>query len=107
MDAAYFYIVRFWLSPDGATEVLRWLDGHHMADVLAEPGFRWLRRVRLDRDADDGWHAYMMIYGLDSREALQRYFDGPAPPRFAEERKPFQHHIRMERDWGAIDARIG
>ena len=49
----------------------------------------------------------MMIYGLDSREALQRYFESPAPKRYAEERKPFEHHLRTERAWGAIDFSIG
>ncbi len=107
MDAAYLYIVRFWVSPDGAAAVLHWLDSHHMRDVVAEPGFRWMRRVRLEQDAEDGWHSYMMIYAVDLRDALQRYFDGPASPRFAEERKPFAHHLRTERAWGAVDARIG
>jgi hypothetical protein len=48
----------------------------------------------------------MMIYGLESKAALQRYVDGPAPARFARERKPFEHHLRMERTSGAVDARI-
>jgi hypothetical protein len=106
MDAPFLYVVRFWVHPDSATAMLQWLDSKHMADVIAEPGFLWMRRVRLDRDADDGWLAYMMVYGLESREALQRYFDGPAPPRFAIERKPFDHHLRMERVWGAVDYRL-
>jgi hypothetical protein len=48
----------------------------------------------------------MMIYGLASQAALQRYFDGPAPAKFAQERKPFEHHLRMERASGAVDAGI-
>ena len=74
-----------------------------MAEVTAQPGFRWSRRVRLDQDADDGWHAYMMIYGLESRDALLRYFESDAPKQYAVERKPFEQHLRTERDWGAID----
>ncbi len=77
VDADFLYVARFWVSPDGATEVLRWLDSHHMADDVAESGFRWMRRVRLEQDAVDGWYAYVMIYGLGSRQALHRYFDGP------------------------------
>jgi hypothetical protein len=86
MDAPYFYIVKFWVHPDGLKPVLDWLDRGHMAD--------------------DGWSAYMMIYGLQSQAALQRYVDGPAPSKFAQERKPFEHHLRMERVFGAIDAAI-
>ena len=40
-------------------------------------------------------------------EALQRYFDSPAPKQYAEQRKPFEHHLRTERAWGAIDFSIG
>ena len=107
MDAPFVYIVKFWIHPDGAATILRWLEDKHMAEVTAQPGFRWSRRVRLDQDADDGWHAYMMIYGLESREALQRYFDSPAPRQYAEERVPFEHQLRTERAWGAVDFRIG
>ena len=107
MDAPFVYVVQFWLHPDGAAAILHWLDSKHMAEVVAQPGFRSLRRVRFDQDSEDGWHAYMMIYGLDSREALQSYFDSPAPQQYAQERKPFEHHLRTERAWGAIDFSIG
>lgn len=106
MDAPYLYIVKFWIHPDGLKTVMGWLDGRHMAEVVAQPGFLFVRRVRLEQDAPDGWSAHMMIYGLDSKAALQRYFDSPAPARFALERKPFEHHLRMERVFGAVDARL-
>lgn len=106
MDAPYLYVVKFWIHPDGAAAILHWLDSKHMAEVTAQPGFRWSRRVRLAEDAADGWHAYMMIYGLDSREALLRYFESDAPKQYAIERKPFEQHLRTERAWGAIDFRV-
>ena len=83
MDAPYLYVVKFWVHPDGAATILHWLDEKHMAEVTAQPGFQWSRRVRLDEDADDGWHAYMMIYGLESRDALMRYFESDAPKQYA------------------------
>jgi hypothetical protein len=107
VDAPFFYLVKFWIDPAGAADVLGWLDNTHMADVIAQPGFRWVRRVRLDQDPDDGWHAYMMIYGLDSRDALLRYFDSEAPRRYAIERKPFEKYLRTERNWGALDFSAG
>ena len=36
-----------------------------------------------------------------------RYFESDAPKRYAQERKPFEQHLRTERAWGAIDFRIG
>src|SRR5262245_33211127 len=84
MDAPFVYLVRFWVNPAGAAAVLRWLDGGHMRDVVAQPGFLWVRRVRLEQNSPEGWPGYLMIYGLESRDALQAYFNGPAPARFAE-----------------------
>jgi hypothetical protein len=99
--------VRFWISPQGVDAVLHWLDSKHTAEVAAQPGFLSAHRVRLEEDAADGWHAHMMIYGLESREALMRYFASDAPKRFAEERKPFEHHLRTERAWGSVDFKVG
>jgi hypothetical protein len=79
MDAPFVYVVKFWVHPDGAGAIMHWLDSKHSAEVVAQPGFRWLRRVKLDEKAADNWDAYMMIYGLESREALMRYFESPAP----------------------------
>lgn len=105
MDAPFLYIVRFWVDPAGMTDVMNWLEGRHMAEVASLPGFLWVRRAKLDQQADDGWSAFMMIYGLESREALHRYFDSDAPPRFAKERQPFEQYLRMDRNWGAVDFR--
>jgi Domain of unknown function (DUF4286) len=107
MDAPFVYVVKFWVHPDGAPAIIHWLDKKHSAEVVAQPGFRWLRRVKFDEKAADGWEAYMMIYGLESREALMRYFDSPAPKQYAQERKPFEHHLRTDRAWGEVDFRIG
>ena len=107
MDAPFVYVVKFWVHPNGAAAILHWLDSKHSAEVVAQPGFCWLRRVKLDEKAADGWDAYMMIYGLESRDALMRYFESPAPQQYAQERKPFEHHLRTDRAWGEIDFRIG
>ena len=107
MDAPYVYVVKFWISPQGAETILRWLDGKHTAEVVAQPGFQSVRRVKLEENSADGWQAYMMIYGLESREALMRYFESDAPKRYAEERKPFEQHLRTERSFGEIDFKIG
>ena len=107
MDAPFTYVVRFWVDPKGTDTVMHWLDSKHTAEVVAQPGFRWVRRVRFEENAPDGWHAYMMIYGLESRDALMRYFESDAPKRYAQERKSFEHQLRTERGWGEIDFTIG
>jgi len=107
MEADTYYVVKFWVKPQGGDAVIRWLDERHMAEVAQQPGFLWARRCRLDEDAPDGWHAYLMIYGLESREALERYFNSPARARFTEEGKPFQNVMRTERSWGRVVASIG
>jgi hypothetical protein len=55
MAAETLYCVRFWVSPEGREAVMQWLDGHHMQDVVSQPGFRWMKRLKLAQDADDGW----------------------------------------------------
>jgi hypothetical protein len=107
MDSPFVYAVKFWISPEGADQILHWLDSKHTAEVVAQPGFQSVRRVRLEEKSPDGWQPYMMIYGLESRDALMRYFDSDAPKRYAEERKPFEQHLRTERGWGPVDFRIG
>jgi hypothetical protein len=102
MDGAMLYIVRFWVRPDGGQAVIDWLDTRHMAEVAEQPGFLWARRCRLDQDAEDGWHAHMMLYGLTSRAALEAYFAGEARRRFMEEGQAFAHLMRAERLWGAV-----
>ena len=87
MDAPYFYLVKFWVHPESRKAVLEWLDSGHMADMVALPGFLFVRRVKLEQDSADGWSGFMMIYGVESKTALQHYFDGPAPAKFAQQRK--------------------
>ena len=48
MTAGCLYLVRFWARPDAEAEVLAWLDGGHIAEVLRQPGFLWARRAALE-----------------------------------------------------------
>ena len=65
MDAPVLYMVKVWVSPDGGSGYLRWLEHKHMAEVIAEPGFLWARKVHLDQVDDKGWEGYLLIYGLE------------------------------------------
>lgn len=105
MDAPVMYIVRFWVAPTGHEEVFAWLDGAHGAEVLSQPGFLFIKRVKLEQKSDDGWAAYCVLYGLESREALDNYFaNKPLHDKFAMERAPFMRHLRMDRSWGTVES---
>lgn len=104
MDAPVMYVARFWVHPDGKKALFAWLDGGHNAEVVAQPGFVFCKRVQLEQKNEDGWESHLMIYGLESREALENYFnDKPLAEKFAKERAPFAQHLRMDRAWGTVD----
>jgi quinol monooxygenase YgiN len=101
-DARFFLVVRFSIEPQAVAEVLRWLDGGHVAEVLAQEGFLWCRRIRLQGGG------YMMVYGIESRAAFEAYEANTAlKAKFARERAPFEKHMRMERFAGEVDTSYG
>lgn len=99
------YLVRVWINPKVEKDVLAWLDGGHTADVVGQPGFIEAHRYRLEQDAPDGWHAYVNLYVLESRQALENYFnDAKLHERFGRERAGFNDAIRTERSWGLVQS---
>jgi antibiotic biosynthesis monooxygenase (ABM) superfamily enzyme len=106
MDAPILYMVQAWVSPDGGERYLRWLEDKHMAEVLREPGFLWARRCRLEQRDARGWAGYLLIYGLESHDALARYLDSPARARFWRELEPLDAVHSAERFWGTVDFRL-
>ena len=102
MEEKTVYIVQFWLDPEGGEKVLDWLNGNHLADVVGQPGFLWARMFDLEQVDDDGWPAYMMMYGLESRQALDDYFNSDAPLQYARERAELglEEVLRTERYFG-------
>ncbi len=101
MNAAYFYIVRYWVTPEAEARLLAWLDGGHTAEVVAQPGFLWARRARLEETDSLGWRAFTTLYGLESKAALDAYFANPIREKFAREGAAFADVMRSERSWGA------
>ena len=103
-DAGFFLVVRFWIAPDGEPQVMRWLDGGHIAEVLRQSGFLWVRRLRMLETDATGWSAHAMIYGIDSRASYEKYMANQAlHARFAREREPFAAKLRIERFAGDVD----
>ena len=98
-DARYFLVVRFAVEPAAQDEVMRWLDGGHVAEVLRQPGFLWCRRLRV------GAQEFAMIYGIESRAAFEAYEANAAlKAKFARERAPFEKHMRIDRFAGEVEA---
>src|SRR5947207_6522308 len=103
MDAPILYMVRAWVSPNDGDRYLRWLEAKHMAEVIREPGFLWARKCCLEQSDEQGWRGYLLIYGLESRAALEMYLQSPARQLFWKELEPFNDVHRAERFYGAID----
>jgi hypothetical protein len=102
----FFLVVRFWVAPQAEPEVLRWLEGGHVAEVVSQPGFLWCKRIRLE--PKEGWNGYSMLYGIESRAAFEAY-NGNARlmAKFAAERAPFEAQMRIDRFFGEVDYEVG
>jgi len=98
-QAKFFLVVRFSIAPQAEKQVLDWLDGGHMAEVAAQPGFLWGKRIFLEKNS------YLMVYGIESRSAFERYEKNTAlKEKFARERAPFEEHMTIERMAGEVVA---
>jgi hypothetical protein len=97
-EARYFLVVRFSVEPHAEAQLMAWLDGGHVAEVLRQKGFLWCRRLRL------GEHQFAMVYGIESRAAFEAYEANTAlKAKFARERAPFEKHMRIERMSGEVE----
>lgn len=106
-EPGYVYVVRFWVAPTALKDVMDWLDGGHMQEVVAQPGFLWCRRLDLGERDEQGWQAYAMVYGLASTEAFDAYVaDKELAARFAAQRAPFADALRIARFSGPVTARV-
>jgi hypothetical protein len=103
-EAKYFLIVRFWIAPGGEAQVMRWLEGGHMSEVVRQPGFLWVKRLKLAEPDATGWSGHAMVYGIESRQDYEGYMANQAlHAKFNKEREPFATKLRIERFSGAVD----
>lgn len=103
-EARFFLVVRFWIAPGGQEQVMRWIEGGHISEVMRQPGFLWVRRLRMTEADATGWSAHAMIYGIDSRADYDRYMANHAlHAKFTKEREPFATKLRIERFAGEVD----
>ena len=103
-EAKFFLVVRFWIAPGGQEQVMRWVEGGHVAEVMRQPGFIWMKRLKMAETDATGWSAHAMIYGIESRVDYERYMANHVlHARFAREREPFAAKLRIERFAGEVD----
>ena len=104
MKEQFFLVVRFWVAPEAEAQVIGWLDGGHMAEVAAQPGFLWAKRIRIEKNAE-GWSGYSMIYGVSSKKDFLEYENNSAlKAKFAKQRAPFEKHMKIDRFCGEVVA---
>jgi hypothetical protein len=101
-EPGFFLVVRFWVAPHAEAQLMGWLDGGHVAEVVRQPGFLWCKRIRLEKAAD-GWPGYAQIYGIESKAHFDAYNNSPIMEKFKRERAPFEKHMRIERFFGQVD----
>ena len=102
-NPGYIYVVRFWIAPEARGQIINWLKGGHIRDVVGCPGFLWCRSIDLGERDVKGWHAHSMIYGIESAESFSAYqSDKLLQQRFVEQRKDFAHQLRIERFAGEV-----
>ena len=102
-NPGYMYVVRFWIAPEAREQIMEWLTGGHIRDVVGYPGFLWCRSMDLGERDDKGWHAFAMIYGIESEERFRAYqTDKLLQQRFVEQRKDFAYQLRIDRFAGEV-----
>ena len=103
-EAKFFLVVRFWIAPGGAEQVMAWIEGGHIAEVMRQPGFLWMRRLKIAETDATGWSAHAMIYGIESRHHYEQYMANKhLHAKFEREREPFATKLRIERFTGEVD----
>ena len=75
-------------------------------DNTEQTGSTWARKVHLEQVDDKGWDGYLLIYGLESRDALEAYLKSDARERFWHELEPLNAVHRAERFYGSVDFAI-
>jgi len=103
-EANFFLVVRFWIAPGGQEQVMRWLEGGHINEVLHQPGFLWMKRLKMSEPDPTGWSGHAMIYGIESKVDYERYMANHAlHAKFTKERESFATKLRIERFAGEVD----
>lgn len=97
------YTVTAWVPPEVEQEYLDWLDGGHIEEVIAQPGFVAARRVRLNQSNAEGALGLLTIYELHSAAALDAYLASETRQRLMAEGAAKFPSVRTERLDGKVE----
>lgn len=91
------YAIRIEVDPADEHTWDEWYTRHHMPELLAEPGFVRATKYKVDTTMGE-WSQYLVLYELDSREALDAYLNGEAMIRLrADHYSRFGPSTRLKR----------
>src|SRR5690606_20647583 len=89
------FVVRVTLPAAEADDWMRWYEGEHMPEVLADPGFVRARLFELHSD-EAAERRFLAVYDAVDLNAVGRYLEGRGP-RLAEEHGTRYANARIER----------
>ena len=95
------YFVMAWADADIADAMVAWLRDSHLAEVVAQPGFKDAQVVRMDLRSIEGKVGILSIYSVESSQALQTYFASAEKKRFEREGGRFAGKAQVQRFWGS------
>lgn len=88
-SAKAIYTVIAWVPPEVEADYLAWLDGGHIAEVAAQPGFLTGRRIALTQTDAEGRRGHMIIYEIASQHDLDVYMTSADRQRYLAYSKKF------------------
>lgn len=92
------YAVTAEVHPSVAERWNEWHTEHHVAEVIAQPGFIRCRKWRDTAPAPDGWVRFLVGFEIETREEYERYDRSDAARRLrAEGAKAFGDKVRYHR----------
>lgn len=105
--APLIYCVKSWMPPETGQAYMDWLESRHMAEFCSFPGALWAHKVALDQPhAETGWPQVLLIYGFESRTALEAYLESPLRDTFWAQLEELKDCHASDRFWGDIDFSI-
>lgn len=96
------YFVLSWVAPDSLPELLAWLTGGHVDEVLSQPGMLAADVTVLEEASSDGRIGVMCSYRVSSLEAYEAYQASDAKARFNAEGRRFEGKMSTTRWHGRI-----
>ena len=91
-EPGFFLVVRFRVAPQAETQLLGWLDGGHVAEVVGQPGFLWCKRIRLERRRRR--EGTRRSTASPRRRTTTPTKQQPLIEKFSQERAPFEKHMK-------------